>query len=98
MKPYQITLLEYYLNWKNEPLGYFSVLNFLSQVFEQFLNEFEENKDPLNYEEMRLFHSVLDYIHTHYVQSLTVNEIAGQALINKNRLTRQVYVGVPIRL
>ena len=33
LKPYQITMLKKLQNWKKEPLGYFSVMNFLSQVF-----------------------------------------------------------------
>ncbi len=87
LKPYQITLLKKYLNWKNEPLGYFSVINFLSQVFEIMLNEFEESKDPSNYEEMKLFHTVLDYVHSQYAEQLTVKQVADYVLINKNRLT-----------
>lgn len=87
LKPYQSTLLETYLNWKNEPLGYFSVINFLSQIFEIMLNEFEENKDPSNYEEMRLFQNILNYVHSQYAKPLTVKQIASHVLINKNRLT-----------
>nr|WP_314464762.1 AraC family transcriptional regulator [uncultured Clostridium sp.] len=87
LKPHQTALLKQFLNWKNEPLGYFSVMNFLSQIFEIMLNEFEESKDPSNYEEMKLFHTILDYVHSQYAEPLTVKQIADHVLINKNRLT-----------
>ena len=45
LKPYQITMLKKFQNWKQEPLGYFSVMNFLSQVFEEILKEFEEDTE-----------------------------------------------------
>ena len=37
LKPHQITKLKKFQNWKQEPLGYFSVMNFLSQVFEEIV-------------------------------------------------------------
>ena len=39
LKPHQITKLKKFQNWKQEPLGYFSVMNFLSQVFEEILRK-----------------------------------------------------------
>lgn len=87
LKPYQVTLLEKYRNWKNEPLGYFSVINFLSQIVEEILSEFEVQADQPDYEEMKLFHMALSYVHNHYAEPLTVKQIAEKALVNKSRLT-----------
>ena len=97
LQPYQVSLLKTYLSWKNEPLGYFSVLNFLSQIFEELLSESRESGEPLNYEETKLFHSVLDYVHQHYGEPLTVRQMAGHVLINKNRLNQlfRKYTNMP---
>lgn len=87
LKPYQITMLKKFQNWKQEPLGYFSVMNFLSQVFEEILKEFEENVETPDREETRLFHEMLGFVHTNYAQSLSVKDIADSAILNKNRCT-----------
>ena len=87
LKPYQITMLKTFQNWKQEPLGYFSVMNFLSQVFEEILKEFEENVETPDREETRLFHEMLGFVHTNYAQSLSVKDIADSAILNKNRCT-----------
>ena len=97
LKPYQVSTLKNYLSWKSEPLGYFSVLNFLSQIFEEILGEDREDREPLNYEEMKLFHRVLDYVHEHYGEPLTVRQMAGHVPVNKNRLNDlfRKYTGSP---
>lgn len=87
LKPHQTKLLKKFLNWKNDPLGYFSVMNFLSQIFEEILNEFEEDDDVPNREETQLFNEMLNFVHKHYADSLTVKDIADSAIINKNRCT-----------
>lgn len=87
LNPYQISLLKRLLNWKNKPLGYFSVSNFLSQIFEEILNEFDEGEDARNYEEVQLFQTMLSYIHSNYPEPLTVRHIAGQAIISRNLCT-----------
>ncbi|MCI8764624.1 MAG: AraC family transcriptional regulator [Lachnospiraceae bacterium] len=87
LSPYQLSPLKKLLNWKNEPLGYFSVSNFLSHIFEQILNEFEEGEDAGNYEEIRLFQTMLSYIHNNYPDPLNVRQIADRAVISKNLCT-----------
>ena len=72
-------------NWKQEPLGYFSVMNFLSQVFEEILKEFEEDAESLDREETRLFHEMLGFVHANFAQPLSVKDIADSAILNKNR-------------
>lgn len=85
LKPYQITMLKKLQNWKQEPLGYFSVMNFLSQVFEEILKEFEEDAESPDREETRLFHEMLGFVHANFAQPLSVKDIADSAILNKNR-------------
>lgn len=87
LKPYQITMLKKFQNWKQEPLGYFSVMNFLSQVFEEILKEFEEDAETPDREETRLFHEMLGFVHANFAQPLSVKDIADSAILNKNRCT-----------
>ena len=87
LKPHQITKLKKFQNWKQEPLGYFSVMNFLSQVFEEILKEFEENAETPDLEETRLFHEMLGFVHANFAQPLSVKDIADSARLNKNRCT-----------
>lgn len=87
LKPYQITMLKKLQNWKKEPLGYFSVMNFLSQVFEEILKEFEEDTETPDREETRLFHEMLGFVHANFAQPLSVKDIADSAILNKNRCT-----------
>lgn len=87
LKPYQITMLKKFQNWKKEPLGYFSVMNFLSQVFEEILKEFEEDAETPDREETRLFHEMLSFVHSNFAQPLSVKDIADSAILNKNRCT-----------
>ena len=87
LKPYQITMLKKFQNWKQEPMGYFSVMNFLSQVFEDILKEFEEDAETPDREETRLFHEMLGFVHANFAQPLSVKDIADSAILNKNRCT-----------
>lgn len=87
LKPYQIIMLKKLQNWKKEPLGYFSVMNFLSQVFEEILKEFEEDTETPDREETRLFHEMLGFVHANFAQPLSVKDIADSAILNKNRCT-----------
>ncbi len=81
------TKLKKLQNWKQEPLGYFSVMNFLSQVFEEILKEFEEDTETPDLEEARLFHEMLGFVHANFAQPLSVKDIADSARLNKNRCT-----------
>lgn len=87
LKPYQITMLKKFQNWKQEPLGYFSVMNFLSQVFEEILKEFEEDAETTDRKETWLFHEMLNFVHSNFAQPLSVKDIANSAILNKNRCT-----------
>ena len=87
LKPYQIIMLKKLQNWKKEPLGYFSVMNFLSQVFEEILKEFEEDTETPDREETRLFHEMLGFVHANFAQPLSMKDIADSAILNKNRCT-----------
>ena len=87
LKPYQIIMLKKLQNWKKEPLGYFSVMNFLSQVFEEILKEFEEDTETPDREGTRLFHEMLGFVHANFAQPLSVKDIADSAILNKNRCT-----------
>ena len=87
LKPYQIAMLKKFQNWNQEPLGYFSVMNFLSQVFEEILKEFEEDAETPDREETRLFHEMLGFVHANFSQPLSVKDIADSTILNKNRCT-----------
>jgi YesN/AraC family two-component response regulator len=87
LKPYRVAHLEKFLNWKNETIGYFSVMNFLSQTFEDILDEFENIENKKYDEEIDIFQNMISFVHNNYSDQLTVNEIAVHALINKNRCT-----------
>lgn len=62
-------------------------MNFLSQTFEEILDEFEDSENKEYHEEMELFHKMISFLHDNYSAQLTVKEIAGRALVNKNRCT-----------
>lgn len=87
LKPHRMKHLEKFLNWKNESIEYFSVMNFLSQTFEEILDGFENGGNEQYYEEMKVFQDMINFVHDNYSEQLTVNEIAGYSLINKNRCT-----------
>ncbi len=87
LKPDQITMLKEFQNWTNEPLGYFSVMNLLSQVFEEILKGFEEDRKTPDLEETRLFQEMLSFVHTNFSKPLCVKDIADSAILNKNRCT-----------
>ncbi len=87
LKPYQILKLKEFLIWEHEATGYFSIINFISQILEEILKNFKEDAHPANLEEMELFQRILAYLHEHYSEPLTVKDISGYALVNKNKLT-----------
>ena len=87
LNPGQITLLESLLKQDSEPMGYFSIVNFLSQILEEMICSFKETPDQNDQEEMELFQSMLSFIHSHYQEPLTVRQIAAYGIINKNRCT-----------
>ena len=68
-------------------MGYFSIVNFLSQVFEELIRSFDEKPDQNDKEEKELFQSMLSFVHSHYQDPLTVRQIAAYGIINKNRCT-----------
>lgn len=85
LKPYQTAYLEDFLTWTKAPSGYFSIMNFLSQMFDEVIREFQEGNE-LNYEEMEQFHTILNYVYEHYAEPLTVQQLAAHIMTNKNRL------------
>ena len=87
LNPGQINILESLLDQTSEPLGYFSIVNFLSQVFEELIRSFDEKPDQNDKEEKELFQSMLSFVHSHYQDPLTVRQIAAYWIINKNRCT-----------
>ena len=87
LKPYYLDTLERFTNWNEESLGYFSVTNFLSQVIEDIVKNFKGDSAPADYEETRRFNSILEHVHNHYAEPLTVTLLAKTAHLNKNRLT-----------
>ena len=91
LNPGQINILESLLDQASEPLGYFSIVNFLSQVFEELIRSFDEKPDQNDKEEKELFQSMLSFVHSHYQDPLTVRQIAAYGIINKNRCTDLPY-------
>lgn len=87
LKSHQISHLENFINWENKPIGYFSVINFLSQTFEDILDEFEGNDNEQDNEEIKTFHHMISFVHDNYSEQITVENITGHTLINKNRCT-----------
>lgn len=87
LKPYQPASLDDFLNWTKAPSGYFSIINFLSQMFESVIRDFKKDEHPVDYDEIEMFHTVLNYIYSHYAEPLTVQQLAVQIMTNKNRLT-----------
>ena len=87
LKHEQAAKLEQFSKWKDEPLGYFPVFNFLSQICEDLLSESVETTGGSDYAEQELFHTMLTYVHQHYSEPLNVRQIAASALTNKNRCT-----------
>ncbi len=87
LKPGQAAVLEDFVDQANGSIDYFSIVNFLSQVFEELVHSFEETKNPGDKEEQELFQSMLSFVHSHYQEPLTVRQIAACGIINKNRCT-----------
>ena len=56
LNPGQINILESLLDQTSEPLGYFSIVNFLSQVFEELIRSFDEKPDQNDKEEKELLY------------------------------------------
>ena len=95
LNPGQINILESLLDQTSEPLGYFSIVNFLSQVFEELIRSFDEKPDQNDKEEKELFQSMLSFVHSHYQDPLTVRQIAAYGIINKNRFVPTCSVNIP---
>lgn len=87
LSPYSTELLRKFLCWNEESVGFFPVMNFLSQTMDEAANNFKEGAGNIDYEEIRLFHSALSYIHNNYMKPLTIRDLADHTLICKNRLT-----------
>lgn len=87
LKPYYLDTLEQFTNWDEKLLGYFSVTNFLSQLVEDIVKNFKGDSAPVDYEEVRRFNAILEYVHNQYSEPLTVALLAKTAHLNKNRLT-----------
>lgn len=87
MQPQQIEKLKSFTTLADDPLQYLSVLNFISQTIEQVIPIIKSQHQPINQKEVSIFYTMIDYIHTHYAEPLTVTEIAKYALTNKNRCT-----------
>ncbi len=88
LKPHHITRLEQFMKWNEKLQGYFSIMNFLSQLAERIVQSFDETKtDPVDSEEMSKMNLLLEFVHTHYAEPITVKDIADVAHINKNQLT-----------
>ncbi len=87
LKPGQSAVLEDILNQTSGSMDYFSIVNFLSQIFEELVHSFEETQTPADKEEQELFQSMLKFVHNHYQEPLTVHQIAAYGIINKNRCT-----------
>lgn len=83
-----IRTLEALLSVKNEPKGYVSIMHFVYGIFDRILQTYEEPTSPGNNKELELFQTVLDYVHAHYSEPLTIKEISEQVFINRNRLTQ----------
>ena len=75
------------MNWTKASSSYFSIINFLSQMFESVIRDFKKDKHPVDYDEIEMFHTVLNYVYSHYAEPLTVQQLAVQIMTNKNQLT-----------
>lgn len=87
LNPYQLDILEKFTTWNEKTLGYFPVTNFLSQLVEDIVKNFEGRNVPANFDEAYKFNQILEYVHSHYSEPLAVKDIAGISHINKNKLT-----------
>lgn len=87
LNPYQLDTLEKFTTWNEKTLGYFSVTNFLSQLVEDMLNNYEEEDDYTHFDESHMFNQILEFVHGHYNEPLDVKNIADFCHINKNKLT-----------
>ncbi|MCC8127546.1 MAG: AraC family transcriptional regulator [Clostridiales bacterium] len=87
LQPYQAARMNELIHAQTTTLRYFSIMNFISQIFEEILDQNEKASAPTDRQEAELFHDILNYVHSHYSEPVTVKEITEQALINKNKLT-----------
>ena len=83
LNPEQIDILESLLDQTGEPLGYFSVINFLSRIFEELIRSFDEKPEQNDEEEMELFQSLLSFVHNHYQDPFNCPPIAAYRIVNK---------------
>ena len=56
-------------------------------MFESVIRDFKKDEHPVDYDEIEMFHTVLNYIYSHYSEPLTVQQLASYIMTNKNRLT-----------
>lgn len=100
LQPFELSMLKNLLDQSQQPLEYFSVMNFLSLIFEHIVKDQQENQEIPNPEEMKIFQELLHFVHTNYAEPLTVKDISAAGIINKNRCTAlfQKYTGLsPIK-
>lgn len=88
LKPCQISTLERFTRWNERELGYFTVTNFLSQMMEDVVRNCEGSATLADYEEAHQFQTILEFVHSHYAEHLTIRDMTTFAHINKNQLTR----------
>lgn len=85
LSPEQLKQMKTFLAWKSGSLQYFSVINFLSRVFEQILTDNSKPKNSGDTRELHLFHTMIDFIHANYKEPLTLTQISASANVSKNR-------------
>ena len=56
-------------------------------MFESVIRDFKKDEHPVDYDEIEMFHTVLNYVYSHYAEPLTVQQLAVQIMTNKNQLT-----------
>ncbi len=85
--PFMLAQMKEYRGWQDEPLGFFSVMNFLGRCFETILREQTPSGSGKDRQYQALFQTALSFVHENYGRPLSVREIAASVPVNKNLLT-----------
>lgn len=87
LQPNQLKRLQSFIELDDAPFHHLEVINFIMEIIEQLYPLTKNESKPVNKKELALFYAMIEYIHNHFHEQLTVTAIAKQAFTNKNRCT-----------
>ena len=84
-------------SWQEDPLNHLAAIAFLSGVMEKTLREWSAVSSPAESEDLIVMQNTLNYLQSHFMEPLTLQDLCRAAMTGKNRLTALFtrYTGLP---